>query len=280
MDESTQQKIAQGCIALLEKNAANDNQERICSIGSRSGPSTKKKAIELLLNAANEPDVDMEHVTDALWIVYKRSRPGSQARQWVTGLLFNLMQREGITPGDAIELASTLYLLSPRDSQEQQAAIQRLLALARRRDIAFGDAVEAAHSLYVRAVHVQGPRGAKERQQASEVLLEQARWPGTTPAQAQEAALALCHAAPYRCEERNRAIQVLIEVMARPDLTFEDAEILDFMRSLHGGNRALQRQQLVAKKRMWETVAQRPDLTSEQRAEAVRAIEDYRSFLK
>lgn len=173
-----------------------------------------------------------------------------------------------------------LYLLSPCDSQEQQAAVQTLLALARRRDISFGDAVEAAHSLYVRAVYVQGTRGSKERQRASEMLLEQARWSGTTPAQAQEAELALCHAAPYRSEERNRAIQVLIEVMARPNLTFEDAEILDFVRSLHGGNRALQRRQLLAKKRMWETVAQRPDLTTGQSAEVVRALEDYSRFLK
>jgi hypothetical protein len=60
----------------------------------------------------------------------------------------------------------------------------------------------------------------------------------------------------------------------------EDAETLDFMRSLHGGNRALQRQQLVAKKRMWERVAQRPELTPAQRAQASRAIEDYSEFLK
>lgn len=278
MDENTQQKIALACIALLEKNAANDSQER--ERNSRGEPSTKKEAIDLLLNAASEPDITLENVSDALWIVYKRSKPGSQSRQWVTQLLFDLMQREGIIASKAIELASTLYLLSPRDSQEQQAAVQTLLALARRRDIAFGDAVEAAHSLYVRAMYVQSPRGSKERQQASEMLLEQARWPGTTPAQAQEAALALCHAAPYHSEERNRAIQVLIEVMARLHLTFEDAEILDFERSLHGGNRALQRRQLAAKKRMWETVAQRPDLTPEQRAEVVRAIEDYSEFLK
>lgn len=278
MDETTQQKIAVACIALLERDAANDNQERISN--NRGEPSTKKEAVEWLLNAASASDITLENVTDALWVVYKRSKPGSQTRQWVTQLLFELLQQEGISPGDAIELASTLYNLSPQGSHERQAAVEALLALAKRRDILFGDAVEAAHSLYVRAVHVQRSRGAKERQRASEMLLEQARWSGTTPVQVQEAALALCHAAPYRCEERNRAIQVLIEVMARPDLTFEDAETLDFMRSLHGGNKALQRQQLVAKKRMWERVAQRPDLTAGQRAEVVRAIEDYNWFLK
>jgi hypothetical protein len=31
---------------------------------------------------------------------------------------------------------------------------------------------------------------------------------------------------------------------------------------------------------MWETIAQRTDLTSEQRAEVVQALEDYRSFLR
>jgi hypothetical protein len=55
----------------------------------------------------------------------------------------------------------------------------------------------------------------------------------------------------------------------------EDAEVLDFLRGTQGGTRALVQQQLAAKKRMWETVARRPDLTSEQRAEVVKALADY-----
>ncbi len=39
---------------------------------------------------------------------------------------------------------------------------------------------------------------------------------------------------------------------------------------------ALVKQQLEAQKQMWETVAQRPDLTAEQRAQVVKAFEDYR----
>lgn len=280
MDEITQQQIAQACNALLEKNAANYSQEEVCSSQSRGELSTKKEAIALLLNAASEPDITLEDVSDALWILYKRSRSGSQIRQWVTRLLFDLMQRDGILARDVIELATSLYLLSSPGSQEQQAAIQALLALAKRRDIPFGDTVEAAHSLYVQAVYKQGPRGLKERQQASEMLLEQARWPDTTAAQAQEAALALCYASPYRSEERKQAIQALLEVYERPDLSFEDAEVLDYERSGQASSRALQQQQLEGKKRMWERVAQRPDLTSEQRAEVVRAIEDYRNFLQ
>lgn len=278
MDETTQQKIAVACIALLERDAANDNQERKCN--SWGEPSTKKQAIEWLLNAASEPDMTLENVSDALWVVYKRSRPGSQTRQWVTQLLFDLLQRESITPRDAIELASTLYNVSPQGSHEQQAAVEALLALARRRDIPFGDAVEAAHSLYVQAVYAQGSRGSKERQLASEMLLEQARWPDTTAAQAQEAALALCYAAPYRSQERNQSILALIEATRRLDLTFEDVIELDYQRSTQGGTRALHQQQLIAKKQMWETFAQRPDLTAEQHAEVVKALEDYSKYLK
>jgi hypothetical protein len=37
---------------------------------------------------------------------------------------------------------------------------------------------------------------------------------------------------------------------------------------------------LAAKKQMWETVARRRDLTSEQRAEVVKALEDYNWLLK
>jgi hypothetical protein len=277
MDENVQQKIAQACIALLGKDAANDSQERACSIQSQEevGPSTKKEAIEWLLNAASEQDISLQDVTDALWIIFKRSRPGSKTRHWVTRLLFDLMQREGNTPGDAIELAKTLYHLSPQDSQEHQAAFQALLALAKRRDIPFGDAVEAAYALYW-----QSPHRSQERRQASEMLLEQARWPDITAAQMHEAALALCHVSPYRSEERKQAIQALLEVYERPDLTFEDAENLDYVRSVQASNKALQRQQLAAKKRMWEAVALRPDLTSEQRSKIARAIEDYRNFLQ
>jgi len=47
------------------------------------------------------------------------------------------------------------------------------------------------------------------------------------------------------------------------------------MRATQYSTRALQQQQLAAKKQMWETVAQRTDLTSEQRAEVVKALEDY-----
>lgn len=273
MDKVTQQKIALACIALLQKSAADYRQER-----ERAGlrePTTKREAIELLLSAANEPGITLVNVTDAFWIIYKRSRLASRTSQWVTQLLFDLMQREGIIAHDAIELAISLYLLSPQDSQEQQAAIQALLELAKRRDIPFEDTVEAAHSLYVQARYTQGPRGSKERQQASEMLLAQARWSDTTAAQAQEAALALCYASPYWSKERNQSIQTLMEIMGRPDLSFEDAEVLDYLRASQGGTKALVQQQLAAKKRMWETVAQRPDLTSEQRAEVVKALEDY-----
>lgn len=273
MDENIQQKITLACASLLQKSAADYGQVR-----ERAGlrePPTKREAVELLLKAASEPDTTLVNVTDALWIVYKRSRPASQTRQWVTQLLFDLMKREGIIARDAIELATSLYLLSSRDSQEQQTAIQALLALAKRRDIPFGDSVEAAHSLYVQARYAYGSRASKERQLASEMLLTQARWPGTTTAQAQEAALALCYASPYRSKERNQSIQALIEIMGRSDLTFEDAEVLDYQRDSQGGAKALVQQQLAAKKRMWETVAQRPDLTSAQRAEVIKALEDY-----
>jgi len=47
------------------------------------------------------------------------------------------------------------------------------------------------------------------------------------------------------------------------------------MRATQYSTRALQQQQLAAKKQMWETVAQCIDLTSEQRAEVVKALEDY-----
>ncbi len=278
MDENTQQKIAVACITLLEKNAADSGGER--ERNSRGEPSTKEEAIEWLLNAADETHTTLENISDALWIVYKRSRPGSQTRQWVTQLLFDLMRREGIIPRDAIELASTLYNLSPQGSHERQAAGEALLALAKRRDIPFGDAVEAAHSLYVQAVYAQRTHGAKERQQASKMLLEQARRPDITVAQAQEAALALCYAAPYRAQERNQSILALIEVTRRSNLTFEDVIELDYQRSTQGGSRALHQQQLIAKKQMWEKVGQRPDLTTEQRTEVVRAIEDYSEYLK
>ncbi len=41
---------------------------------------------------------------------------------------------------------------------------------------------------------------------------------------------------------------------------------------------ALVKQQLAAKKQMWETAAQRSDLTSEQHAQLAEALEYYRGF--
>ncbi len=273
MDENVQQQITLACIALLQKNAADSQQARKRT--DRRSPTTKKEAIELLLVAASEPDITLEHVTDALWILYKRSKPASQTRQWVTHLLFDLARQADITASDAVDVATAFYLLSPQGSREQQEAVQLLLALAKRRDIPFGETVEAAHNLYV-----QSPHGSQERKLAIEMLLAQAHWPDTTVAQAQEAALALFNASAYRPKERNQAIQAVIELTRRPGLSFEDAVVLDWERVILGSTRALHQQQWAAKKQMWETIAQRTDLTSEQRAQVVEALEVYRWLLK
>src|SRR5438552_14240380 len=84
MDENVQQKITLACIALLQKNAADSQQARQCP--GRRSPTTKKEAIVLLLKAGSEPDITLANVTDALWIIFKRSKPASQTRQWVTQL--------------------------------------------------------------------------------------------------------------------------------------------------------------------------------------------------
>src|SRR6266571_2332765 len=273
MESNVQHEIMLICIALLRKNAADSHQARKRSVIGE--PKTKREAIALLLEAGSEPDTTLEDVMNALWRVYKRSKPASQTRQWVTQLLLDLGQQEDITASDAVEVACTLYCLSPQGSPEQQEAIRRLLALAKRRDIPFGDTVEAAHSLYV-----QSPKGSKERQQAIEMLLAQAHWSDITVAQAQEAALALCNASAYRPKERNQAIQALIELTRRPGLSFEDAVVLDYERAIIGSTRALEQQQWAAKKQMWETIAQRTDLTSEQRTQVVKALEDYKWLLK
>ena len=270
MNENIQQEITLACVTLLQRNAADYETARNCAVLHE--PKTKREAIEMLLKAGSEPGITFGNVSDALWIVYKRSKPASQTRRWVMQLLLDLVRREDITASDAIEVAGTLYSLSPQGSGEQQEAVQILLALAKRRDIPFGDAVEAAHTLYVRS-----PKGSKERQQAIEALLAQARWPDTTAGQAQEAALALCYASTYPSKERNQGIQALIEVIKRPDLSFEDAVELDYLKSIVAGTKTLEKQQQVAKRQMWETVAKRSDLTSEQRAQLAETHDYYRN---
>ncbi len=271
MDENIQHEITLACIALLQKNAANYQKARKSSVLRE--PQTKREAIAVLLKATSEPEITFQDATNALWTIYKRSKPASQTRQWVTQLLFDLVQREDLTASDAREVASALYALSPQGSPEQQEAVRRLLAMAKRRDIPFGDTVEAAHSLYV-----QSPQGSKERQQAIEMLLAQAHWSDITVAQAQEAALALCYASAYRSKERQQAIQALIELNRRPGLSFEDAVVLDDDKIIVASTKALETQQLAAKKQMWETIAQHPDLTAEQRAQLAEALESYRGF--
>ncbi len=273
MESNIQHEIALACITLLQKNAVDPDKTR-----KRNGlgdPKTNQEAIAWLLKAGSEPDITLENVMDALWKIYKRNKPASQTRQWVTQLLLDLGQQEEITSCDAIEVATSLYLLSPQGSPEQQEGIRRLLALAKRRDIPFGDTVEAAHALYM-----QSPKRSKERQQGADTLLEQARWPDTTAAQAQEAALALCYASPIWSKERIQSVEVLIELTRRPGLSFEDAVVLDYERATQYSAKALQQQQWVAKKQMWEIIAQRADLTSEQHTQVVKAIEDYGQILR
>src|SRR5947209_14106156 len=122
MDGDVQRQITLACIGLLQKDAVEFQRERKRT-GWRS-PTTKREAIELLLKAASEPDITFEHVTDALWIIFKRSRPVSQTREWVTQLLFDLGQQEDITASDAVEVARTLYSLSPQGSPKRQEAVQ------------------------------------------------------------------------------------------------------------------------------------------------------------
>lgn len=290
MDENVQQEITLACIALLHKNAVAYQQVNhdsvtggsCCPFPSRKGsglsePQTKKEAIAWLLKVASEPNITFDQVIDALWIVYKRSRPSSQTRQWVVQLLRDLARREDIAATDAINAAGTLCALDLPGSPEQQEAVRILLALAKRRDIFFGDTVEAALTLCI-----QSPKGSQARERGVEMLLAQARWPDITVAQAQEAAQALAFARGrgMLSKDWNRAIQTLIELAQRPDLSFEDAMVLDDQRISVYSNKALVKQQLAAKKQMWEAVAQRPDLTLAQHSEVAQAIKDYTEILE
>jgi hypothetical protein len=282
MDENIQHDITQICIALLQKSAASELKARQFFVVGESDeeglrrlkeleaqrPKTKKEATALLLQTASHPDITMKDMLDALEVLYFRSKSVSQTRQWIIQLLRDLLARDDSTASDAIEIATELYVVSPPDSYERQEALEYLLAMARRRDIPFTDTVEAAHSLYV-----QSPRGSKEKQQAADMLLEQAHWPDTTAAQAEEAALALCHASSSRMKEKSQAIEAAIEVYHRPNLSFEDAVALDCygpentsFGMIAASTKTLEQQQREAKRQMWEAVAQRPDLTAEQRA--------------
>jgi hypothetical protein len=290
MDEIVQREIALACIALLRKNAIAykliDNtvntRSYSCPLPSSNNdeatePKTKKEAITWLLNIANAPDIAFNQITDALWIVYQRSRPASQTRQWVVRLLLDLAKGEEVAPDDAITAAGTVCALDLRDSEEQQEAVKILQALANRRDILFRDTVEAAHALYV-----YSPKGSRARELGAEMLLIQARWPDITSAQALEAALALAYVRGRGtlAKDWNRAIQVLIELAQQPGLSFEDAAILNNDGTSIYSNKKLIKQQLEAKKQMWETVSQRLDLTAEQRAETEQQVENYISHLR
>lgn len=289
MDETIQHKISQACIAVLRKNATayqltsntENTQDSSCPLPSNKNnkvtePKTKKEAITWLLNLTSEPDTTFDQITDALWIIYLRSRSASQTRQWIVHLLLDLAKQEDVAPDDATTAARTICALDLPDAEEQQEAIRILLTLANRRDILFGDTVEAAHALYV-----NNPRGSRARELGAEMLLTQARWPDITAAQAQEAALALAYARGYGtlAKDWNRAIQVLIELAQRPDPSFEDAVILNNQEASVSSNKKLLKQQLEAKKQMWEAVGQRPDLTPEQQAEAEQQVKNYISRL-
>lgn len=283
MNEDVQHEVTRACIALLHKHAKTlGTVGYSCTLPSRKEsaliePKTKRDAISWLLKRADEPDMTFDQVIDALWIIYKRSRPSSQTRHWIVQLLLDLAKREDIVVRDAINAAGTICALAPQDSQEQQQAVQILLALARRRDISFSDTVEAAYQLYI-----QSPKGSLARELGAEMLLAQAHWPDITVAQAQEAAQALAFARGrgMLSKDWNRAIHVLIELTQRPDLSFEDAVILDDQRISVDSNKALVKQQQAAKMQMWKAVSLRSDLTPTQHLEVAQAIQDYTQILK
>ena len=290
MNENVQHEIMRACLVLLHNNAIVYQQANAgnltggasCPLPSREGrvlrePKTKKEALAWLLKVASEPENTFDQVLDALWIVYKRSRSSSQTREWVVQFLLDIARREDITANDAIQAAGTLCALDIQDSQQLQEAVEVLLALANRRDIFFGDTVEAAHTLYV-----QSPIGSPARERGAEMLLTQAHWPDITVAQAQEAAQALAYARGkgMRSKDWNRAIQVLIELAQRPDLSFEDVLVLDDKRMCVHSNKALVKQQLTAKKQMWKTMAQRSDLTPTQYLEVSQALQDYTAVIE
>jgi hypothetical protein len=52
--------------------------------------------------------------------------------------------------------------------------------------------------------------------------------------------------------------------------------VLDYNRILIGSAKALEQHQLEAKKQMWETIAQHPDLTAEQHALLAEALKYYK----
>jgi len=282
MDENVQQEVMQACLALLHRvsqqaDARGLTGDALPTVQVSPRPTTKKAALAWLCKSVSEPESTFDQALDALWIVYKRSRPSSQTRAWVVQFLLDLAKREALAVPEAIQIAGTVCAFGLQDSPQQQEAVAILLALAQRRDLFFGDTVEAAHTLYV-----QSPKGSLARAQGAEMLLAQARWPDITVAQAQEAAQALAFARGRGMQSKawNLAISVLIELARRPDLSFEEAKILDDQRISVSSTKALVKHQLAAKKQMWESVAQRSDLTSAQRAEVVQALQEYTVLLK
>lgn len=134
MDENIQHEITQSCIALLQKSAAGELKARPIFVVSESDeegrrrleeleaqrPKTKKDAAALLLKAASDPDITSKDMLDALEVLYFRSKPASQTRQWIIQLLRDLLARDDSIASDALEIAAELYVVSPPDSYERR----------------------------------------------------------------------------------------------------------------------------------------------------------------
>jgi len=192
-----------------------------------------------------------------------RSRKSKKKKEALQALLSVGDQRH-FSFYDITHLLCTVYESSPLQSKARQHVAQVLLAWAQRRDLPFGDAVEAAHTLYRIS-----PKGSEEKQQAIQMLLTQARWPNITMKQSVEAVKGLCYASPLRSKARDQGILVLLELVQRPHLSVEDALAFitldyDHMCTISTTSAVLAKRQVAAGKQILETLAQRPDLTSEQ----------------
>ena len=89
--------------------------------------------------------------------------------------------------------------------------------------------------------------------------------------QSVEAVMALCYASPLRSKEREQGILVLFELAQRPDLSVEDALAFitlnsDHMSTIATTSSVLAKRQVAVREQMLESLALRPDLTSEQAA--------------
>jgi energy-coupling factor transporter ATP-binding protein EcfA2 len=275
---------------------------RILYLSSPPQSDEQRRAIQALLNLAQQTTSSFEHAVFAARTLYDFSPGLSEEYQKAKHILMSLAQRSDISAMQAVQVIEILYWNSPDNSVEQQQAIQMLLNVAQQPDLSFDQTLQIAQIPYrghpiesmehkqaiklllklaqqsnlsfeqqvqiAQAFYLRRPASTKEERQAIQILLKLAQLPDLSIEQTLQVAQALYQSSVENSWERRQAIQMLLKLAQHPDLSIEHA--IQIFQALYQNSSSYSEEEQQAIQILLR-LAQRLDLSIEHPAQPVQA---------